>query len=1401
MVANLGKSLIAGRLTHCRRPMRPLAALFVFSLFVVPLLPLSNLVTEDASAGSLPVWTRVFHLHDGATLNSNDYDWMNSTGPYDPPYNDYDGDGIAGISIKKNVPPQRWHHWVLHPAVNGAVQITGDMNVYVWARSRGNESATLITAVFYDMGPGELGDVARWDEIARATVPLNGPFFSEFQLYSITVPAVSYTLASGHSLVLSIQRGDNTNDWLIIHYDKTDYDSYVVIRTSNFISVSSAWTEGESGSPNTVFSELQPIVAAANVSNPFGAYDIVGARVTVSYSSNGTTVLPAASMAMTSTDPRVPAYWKRFNYTLPPLYNGSYALNVTAFDAQGSPSWLTSTFTVVAVDHFNITVPANITAGQDFTMVVQAMDASNSVVTNWVGDILLEPSKANMTWPASGNLDNKSVRIKLSDLGQVTITDQSYDAGEEIIRIKASSGSRFGWSEPINSLSGPVVKISITPGPWLDIASGNSVILSATGRDSLDNANTSWTPNWTISGGMGSLSGAGFVVTFTGGTSGSGDINCKDDATNVSSSVHVNVSAGSLRTIEILASSPIQIHEGESQALTAVGYDVNRNVVDIGGATWDTTTSGVVVGSGSTGTYTAGYIPETGVINVRLGSVVGTVDVIVLTAVYGPWLTEIPVQIRNEDSGSWEFSLTGYWHDINGTNTLVWWVEGVNASLYIVSHDPLSNAIMRFFTQPNQYGQDQFILWVVDPTGYRAFQTLTVRIIAVNDKPVFKSDTPTKLYVRYDTPYTFDYTYYVWDVDNLKTELTMSSTSSYIFFDGLIATFIYPQRQGEESYFEFVSLLIRDLADSSSLQIVVMVTDDNPPSLNGSLPDVTILEGTVNHPAFDLDDYFFDIDSDYLVYTHGFEHITVSINETSHVVYISALEEWSGTTEGTFTATDPVGAIKVDSIVVTVIAVNDAPQVTSPGTIHVRYDVPYQLPLSPYVYDPDNSMDTLTFSFSDTHVSHTTTVTGSHVLQMLFPPSLVGPVYGGPYTVSVTMIVSDPEGENDDCVFDVLVTDNFPPVVSVPNPDQLYYSFSEDGYLNNSLRLYDLFSDPDDLSLTFQISGAQNVKATVYSNGVVNLTASRDWYGTEILTIKAIDPHGAWAFVQAYVTVTEVNDAPVIFDIPDIINKGYPRTAYYPIFMYVYDCDNPYSSLIVTASAPSGSVYVVGNYLYVSLPDGQDVITVTLQASDGELTSNSVSFKVGVSKTTAEKIGWPYTFPLVLLAAGVAAYFFMSRIPRPYALENLFLIHNDGRLIAHVTKEENTTLDKDVVSAMFTAVQDFVRDSFQKGEVGLKKLEIGDKNVVIEKGQSAYLALIYSGWPSKETFSELPMLLRDIEERYKGRLERWNGTGKTVKGVDKMLQDYMANAFKPGVWHEEEEIAEAEWVDILEKEA
>ena len=1365
---------------------------------------------RQASAGSVPAWDKVFHLHDGGDYTAEVYDWMNASGPTNPADPDYDIDGIDGITIKKNVPPQRVHHWVLYPSLDSDTVLSGDMTAHVWARSRGNDSGTLMTAIFYDMAPGDFYNTAAWAEIGRNTTPLSGPVYSDFKPYDITIASVNYTLQRNHTLVLTMCRGDSLNDWLVIMFDQSAKDSFVSLRTQTFISVSSAWTEDTVGTPKTVFTDLENAVVWTNVSDTFGAYEIMGVNLTLSYAGNGTVVIPVVVMTLSLTDPSNPPYWRLYSAELPQLSPDSYVVNATARDSLGSPTWAACSFSVIGVDHFDVAIPSEIVSGQIFSMSVKAMDEYDAILTDWVGTVVLLPFRPDLVLPGNGTLSVPTVTFGIADAGQVNVTDQSYSGGEdEVILVRASCSSYIGWSASAIVHSGPMTTIEISPGDQT-LEAGDSVIFTATGRDSNDNANTSWAPSWTLNASIGILSPNGFSVTFLATSYGTGRLTCNDTVSGINASVSIEVLVGTLDHITITSpSSPLTIREGDTRALVATGYDSTGNVVDISAADWYTTTSGQVLGKGNFANFTAGMIPESGVVQVILNAVVGELSVTVIEAIHGPTLNPVPSQVQFEDVGSWNFDLGLYWHDIDGTEDLTWVVEGVNTTLYFISHDSSSNENMMFYTHSNQNGNDTFILWVYDSLGYRTFRSVSVVIIAVPDPPSFVHSPPTQLYVKFDIPYTFDYTYYVQDVDTDKQDLVMSasiggSATNKVIFDHLNGNYLFPTRP-EGNYFELVVLGVTDGTGSTALNTVVWVTDDTPPSLNDTLPDWTVQERCVMEEAWDLDEYFFDIDADdYLIYTSGFEHILVSINQTSHVVYISAPEEWSGVSEGTLMARDPTGALKVTTVRVIVTPYNNPPVLAGIGDVHVKYNETYVLYLQFYVSDSDNTLDTLSITLDDLRVSHTSSY-GIHRLEFLFPPNQNESIltYNGSYSVTVRLTVSDEEHTvwTD---FRVIVADNSPPRVIVPNPEQLYYAFPEDGYLNNTLRFLDIFADDDDPSLVFEISNWTHIRHVIYPlTGVVNLTADPDWYGTEVLTLWARDSRGGWARVQVFVTVQPINDAPVFTSVPDLIVRGGPRSFSYDVRLYVSDPDNTIGELTFNASwaEPTASISVVGGVLYVSLPKDEDVISVTIVARDGQLSSNAMTFKIGVSKTIAEQIGWPYSFPLVLLAAGVLGFFIASRLPKPHALENVFLIHNDGRLVSHVTKEENTNLDTDVVSSMFTAVQDFVKDSFQKGEVGLKKLEVGDKNILIEKGESAYLALIYTGWPDKQTFTRLAMLLKDIEERYTGRLEHWNGTQKAVAGVEKMLQEFMADAYKPGAWHDEQKMADQEWVSILEKES
>ena len=1407
-MAQLGYCTSALTDRHLSRAVARLSAILLVTLMTTSgALPLLVHPETGASAGALPSWTKVLHMHDGPDYTANVYDWMNSSGPSNPTNPDYDGDGLDGITIKKNVPPQRVHHWVLYPSLESGSVISGDMTAHVWARSRGNESATQVTAIFYDMVPGSYLDPSLWIEIGRNTIPLAGDVYSDFKAYNITVPAVNYTLQANHSLVLTMSRGDSLNDWLIVMFDQTAKDSFVTLRTQTFVSASSAWAGESTGSPRSVFTDMENAFVWANVTDTFGAYEISGANVTLSYAGNGT-VFSVLPMTAATTDPSNPPYWRVFSVELPQLQIGTYIANVTARDSGGSPSWATCSLSVIGVDHFDVEMPSDIVAGQPFPMTVKAMNETEVVIPNWVGSVQLAPFKTDMIGPAHGNLSILSVTFTVTDLGIVNMTN-SYSGGEdEVILVKATSGSHSGWSGSSVAHSGPLSSVTISPRDT-NLTAGQSQVFVAQGIDDLHNLNTSWAPSWSLSAPIGTLAPNGFSVTLLATVSGIADLTCHDVGTGVNDSVTVQVAVGILARINISSPAyPLVIREGESIALVATGYDSSDNIVGIADAAWYTTTSGHMESpaKGSNANYSAGMIPESGTIQVMLDDIVGTLNVTVIEALHGPTLNQIPAQVYFEDE-SWILDLGLYWHDIDlPADKLTWVVEGVNTSLYFVSHDSSSAENMAFYTQPNQNGTDTFVLWVWDSAGYRTFRTVDVVIIAVPDPPSFVHGPPTELYVKFDTLYTFDYTYYVEDVDTPKLDLVMSASiggraTTNVLFDHLNGHFTFPTKPGG-AYYEVVALSVTDGTGNSVMNVVVRVTEDTPPDLNNTLEDWTVEERCANVPAWDLDNYFYDIDKDdYLIYFSGFEHVVVWVDPVSHVVYISSPDEWSGVSQGAFTAMDPTGALKVTTARIIVTPFDNAPVVETIDELHVRYNETYILYLEFFVSDSDDSMEELIITLDNGHVTHTAPL-GVHRLEFLFPPNKNESIQTfEEYNVTVRLTVSDGNHTNWTDIR-VEVTGNSPPRIDVPNPEQLYYAFPEDGYLNNTLLLKEIFADDDDDNLTYDWDHWMHVRHIVYANGVVNLTADLNWYGTEIQTVKAIDPNGGWSLIRIYVTVQPINDAPVISSISDLIVRGGPRSFSYDIKGHVSDPDNTVEELTFNATwvEKTGSISMVGGVLYVSLPKDKDVMTVTIVALDGQLMSNSVTFKVGVSKTIAEMIGWPYSFPLVLLAAGVLGYFIASRIPKPHALENVFLIHNDGRLVSHITKEENTNLDKDVVSAMFTAVQEFVRDSFQKGEVGLKKLEIGEKNVLIEKGESAYLALIYTGWPDKQTFKDLASLLKDIEERYTGRLEHWNGTQKAVAGVEKMLQEFMADSFRPGTWHDEEKLADQEWVSILEKE-
>src|SRR3989454_1416421 len=133
-----------------------------------------------------------------------------------------------------------------------------------------------------------------------------------------------------------------------------------------------------------------------------------------------------------------------------------------------------------------------------------------------------------------------------------------------------------------------------------------------------------------------------------------------------------------------------------------------------------------------------------------------------------------------------------------------------------------------------------------------------------------------------------------------------------------------------------------------------------------------------------------------------------------------------------------------------------------------------------------------------------------------------------------------------------------------------------------------------------------------------------------------------------------------------------------------------------------------------------------------------------------------------------------------YLVEDVFLIHSDGRLIAHHSRKFREEIDEDIFSGMLTVVQDFVKDSFKtRTRVGMKRLDFGDSKILIERSPHTFLATVVVGQEPKLLPLYMLQVLKEVEDRYGNVLEKWTGLLHQLEGVDELIEKLVFVAKDP----------------------
>ncbi|MDD4307358.1 MAG: tetratricopeptide repeat protein [Thermoplasmata archaeon] len=131
------------------------------------------------------------------------------------------------------------------------------------------------------------------------------------------------------------------------------------------------------------------------------------------------------------------------------------------------------------------------------------------------------------------------------------------------------------------------------------------------------------------------------------------------------------------------------------------------------------------------------------------------------------------------------------------------------------------------------------------------------------------------------------------------------------------------------------------------------------------------------------------------------------------------------------------------------------------------------------------------------------------------------------------------------------------------------------------------------------------------------------------------------------------------------------------------------------------------------------------------------------------------------------------------SFSELFAINKAGLLVAKASSEEEG-LDPDIFAGMLTAVQNFVRDSFDAtgtmaGNLG--RLEYGDMKILIENGDLLFVTAVIKNQEHPDMAAALKSIVRELEIKYANILRGWSGNMGDVACIAELLESHIARKF------------------------
>jgi outer membrane protein OmpA-like peptidoglycan-associated protein len=133
-----------------------------------------------------------------------------------------------------------------------------------------------------------------------------------------------------------------------------------------------------------------------------------------------------------------------------------------------------------------------------------------------------------------------------------------------------------------------------------------------------------------------------------------------------------------------------------------------------------------------------------------------------------------------------------------------------------------------------------------------------------------------------------------------------------------------------------------------------------------------------------------------------------------------------------------------------------------------------------------------------------------------------------------------------------------------------------------------------------------------------------------------------------------------------------------------------------------------------------------------------------------------------------------------YRVEQVFLIHREtGLVLNHIVAPSVATQDPDLIAGMLSAIQQFVRDSFQaQNSETLGSLNVGELQVWVEESPNAVLAGVVRGHAPADFRQAMNEVIEDIQRYFSSALANFKGDAGPFRAADEKLSKLLETRYR-----------------------